>query len=275
MAGREDAAFLGLRGLFRQAMAREDWSGAAALARQAEAAYPGAAWLREERTELAVRIGDWGHALALAGPDSPRSAYATAAAESAVDPERGLALAKRAWRDDRGFAPAALGYATRLRAAGKEKAAFAVVAESWGEAPNPGLAAFALAPVHDKLARVAAATRLVEGSPEHAESHFLLARENFAAGLTGEARRHAEAARRAGMRQRRLYLLLGELAAAEGNTEAQRDALLEAANAEPDPAWRCEACGAVHAAWHPACPSCHTPGRIAWGGPTWLAIAAD
>lgn len=274
MAGREDAAFLGLRGLFRQAIARDDWDGAAALAKRAEAAYPGAAWLREERTMLAVRTGDWNQALALAGPDAPRAAYATAIAEAAVDPERGLALARKAWKDDRGFVPAALAYAARLRKAGREKAAQSVLAESWTEAPHPALAALALAPVTDGLARVAAATKLVAGAPDHAESHFLLARENFAAGLPGEARRHAEAARRAGLRQRRLHLLLGELEAAEGHADAQRDALLDAANAEPDPAWRCEACGAVHERWHAACPACHTPGRIVWGGPPRLAITA-
>ena len=275
MAERPDAAFLGLRGLFRQAIARADWDGAAALARRAEAAYPGAVWLREERTMLAVRIGDWGQALTLAGPDAPRAAYATAAAEAAVDPERGLALARRAWKDTPGFVPAALAYATRLRAGGKESRALSVLTESWTETPHPALAELALATVTDPLARVAAATRLTARSAEHPESHFLLARETFAAGLTGEAHRHAEAARRAGLRQRRLFLFLSELAAAEGNTASQRDALLEAANATPDPAWRCEACGTAHAAWHPACPACHAPGRMVWGGPPRLAITAD
>ena len=103
LAGRDDAAFLGLRGLFRQALAREDWSAATALARQAAAANPGGAWLREERTQLAMRTGDWRQALALAGPGAPRAAYATAAADVETDPDEGTRLARQAWKEHPGF----------------------------------------------------------------------------------------------------------------------------------------------------------------------------
>ena len=118
LADRSDAAFLGLRGLLRQAIEREDWAEAAALARQAEAVEPGAAWLRRERARLAVRAGEWSDALALADADAPKAALATAAAEAETDPGRALRLAKQAWQDDPSLAPATLAYATRLRAAG-------------------------------------------------------------------------------------------------------------------------------------------------------------
>src|SRR5262245_2639421 len=86
LAARQDAAFLGLRGLLRQAIEREDWTGAAALAQQAEAVQPGAAWLRRERARLAVRAGQWSDALALADADAPKAALATAAAEAETHP---------------------------------------------------------------------------------------------------------------------------------------------------------------------------------------------
>jgi len=81
------------------------------------------------------------------------------------------------------------------------------------------------------------------------------------------------------MNQKRLWLLIADLEAAEhGDTEvgraAQRDALRHAATAAPDPVWRCDACGAVHAQWLPFCPACHTPGRISWGEPARLALPA-
>ena len=66
LAARDDAALLGLRGLFRQAVTRESWEEAAAIARRAEAVHPGGAWLREERAQLAVRTGNWAQALRLA-----------------------------------------------------------------------------------------------------------------------------------------------------------------------------------------------------------------
>jgi HemY protein len=258
-------------------MAREDWTEAARLAREADAAHPGNAWLRDERTALAVRTGDWTQALALAGPDAPRTAYVTAAAESTANPTEAMALAKRAWRENPSFAPAALVYARRLRAAGREGRAQDVLGEAWKLAPNPDLATLALEGTTDGMARLKAGQKLVQGAPDHAESHFLLARLALQAGLTGEARRHAELARSRGLHQKRLWMLMADLEAAEqGDTEAgrlaQRDALREAATAEPDSAWHCDACGTVQDRWLPACPVCHTPGRIRWGGPARLAL---
>ena len=273
LAERDDAAFLGLRGLFRQAIAREDWDAAAELARRAEAAHPGAAWLRDERTLLAVRTGNWNQALALAGPETPRIAFATAAAEAATDPAQATKLARQAWQDDPRFSPAALAYARRLREAGREGRAQDVIRTSWKAQPHPELADFALAPVTDPIARVREAGSLVKENPNHAESHLLLAQLSLAAGLTGEARRHAEAGRQAGLKQKRVWLLFADLEAAEHGDP--RDALRHAAMAEPDPVWRCGACGAVHAKWMASCPACHTPGRIGWGEPARLALASE
>jgi HemY protein len=269
LAARDDAAFLGLRGLLRQAIERADWAEAASLARQAERVQPGATWLRQERERLAVRAGDWSDALALADADAPKAALATAAAEAEAEPARALRLAKQAWQDDPSLAPASLAYARRLRASGRESRALAAIRHSWSIAPHPDLATFALAPVEDGLGRMQAAQRLTEANPEHAESRLLLARTALEAGLTGEARRHAEAAVSAGVNQRRLWLLLAEIEEAEGgDTEegrlAQRDALRHAATADPDPQWRCGACHTAHASWHPSCPDCFTVGSLRW-----------
>jgi HemY protein len=269
LAERQDAAFLGLRGLMRQAIERDDWTEAAALARQAEAAQPGAAWLRHERARLAVQAGNWSDALALADADAPKAALATAAAAAEPDAARALRLAKQAWQDDPSLPNAALAYATRLRAGGRESRALAVVRHSWSIAPHPDLAAFALAPIEDRMARTRAAQRLTDANPEHAESRLLLARTALDAGLTGEARRHADAARAVGINQRRLWLLFAEIEEAEGGDSeagrlAQRDALRQAATADPDPQWRCSACHAAHASWHPTCPDCSAVGSLHW-----------
>jgi HemY protein len=262
LADRQDAAFLGLRGLLRQAIERADWTEAMALARQAEAVQPGAVWLRRERARLAVHAGQWSDALALADADAPKAALATAAAEAATEAGQGLRLSKQAWQEDPSLAPAALAYATRLRTAGREARAQTVIRHTWSIAPQPDLAAFALAPMTGALARTQAAQRLTEANPTHAESRLVLARTALEAGLTGEARRHAEAAVAAGVNQRRLWLLLAEIAEAEGGD--QREALRHAATADPDPVWRCEACRIAHAAWHAACPDCFTVGSLRW-----------
>lgn len=283
LADHQDAALIGLRGLFRQAVEREDWPEASALAARAEEAYPGGQWLRDERERLAARTGDWRQALALAAPDlggtpGARAAYAVAAAEAEPDGERGLTMARQAARDYPEFPPAALAYARRLRASGREDRAQETLARAWAARPQPDLAAFALAPITDPMQRLRVAAKLVAGLPHHPESHLLLADANLAAGLFTEARRNLEAARVAGARDRRAWLLLADLeAATQGDTEegrlAQSDALRKAAQADPDPAWHCEACGTIVSAWAPACPACHTPGRMTWGPPTRTVIA--
>jgi len=278
LAARSDAALLGLRGLFRQAMNREAWAEAAAIAGRAEDVHPAGAWLRDERAQLAVRTGNWAEALRLAGPGAPRAAFATAAAAAESDAPTALKLAKQAWKQSPGFAPAALAYAQRLRAAGREAKAFDVIRETWRVNPQPELAMFWLDGIPDPLTRVREAGRIAATNPQHAETHLMLARVSLQAGLTGEARHHLDAARAAGMNQQRLWVLLADLEAEErGETEAgrlaQRDALRRAATADPDPRWHCENCGTEQDAWLPACPACHTAGRITWG-PKRLALSA-
>ena len=269
LAARKDAAFLGLRGLLRDAMAREAWAEAADLARRAEAAHPGAAWLRTERAQLAMRTGAWTDALSLTTEKTPKAALALAAAQAERDGGKALSLARQAFELDNTLIPAALEYATRLRATGSERRAQTVLRTAWKAAPHQALADLALAATHEALPRARAAQKFIADTPGHAEAHFLLARAELAAGLTGEARRHVDAAHNAGMDQRRLWSLLADIEEAErGDTEvgraAQRDALKRAAEAHDDPAWHCAACGAVQPAWHPACPSCGATFSLAW-----------
>jgi HemY protein len=264
-----DASFLGLRGLLRQAVDRRDWPEAMAIAKKAEAAHPGTLWLRQQRAELALQTENWAEALELIGPDPRQPTYYVAAADAELDPPRALSYAKQAWKQDPAFSPAALAYASRLRAVGQEKRAQSCIADTWKRAPHPDLADFALEPELDKLARAQAARRLVAANPTDPESRILLARVALDAGLTGEARHQVETAGREGVNQRRLYLLLAEIEEQErGDTEsgrqAQRDALRRAATAEPDPRWQCTNCHTDHSIWRPKCNSCGSVGTVHW-----------
>jgi HemY protein len=202
LAGKEDAAgsifqklsedpsarFLGLRGLLRQAMQREDWPEAQRLAREAEAAQPGAAWLREERRLLAERTQDWREALALTPPDGPRAALALAAAAAESDPAKAAELEKQAIAADAKFAPAALAQAARLMAAGSQRRARNVLEAAWNAAPHPDLGTAWIEAVPAPLARVKAVEDLTHRNPSHPEARLLMARVALAAGLTGRAR---------------------------------------------------------------------------------------
>ena len=129
---RPDARFLGLRGLLRQAMQREDWAAAQRLAKEAEAAQPGAAWLREERQVLALRMRDWREALALAAPDGPRAALALAASLQEEDPARAAGVREAGLRAPM---PASRLARWRMRSAWGMPAVGAVRAACWS---NPG-----------------------------------------------------------------------------------------------------------------------------------------
>jgi HemY protein len=265
LAAREDSALLGYRGLYRLAVAREDWAEATSLATQAERAHPGADWLRPERSRLAVRAGNWAAALELAPRGPAKAALTVAAARAEPDPKRAAVLAKHAWRLDPTLTPAALTYAETMRAGGRERIAQSVLRHAWTVAPHPDLAEAALRPVEDALERAQAAQRFTGANPQHPESRLLLARTAFDAGLIGEAKRQAEAARDAGLHQRRLFLLLAAIAEAEGaSPSAGRSELRLAAEADPDSAWRCESCQASFPIWYGACPSCATPGSLRW-----------
>ena len=153
LAKHKDARFLGLRGLLRQAVDRQDWSEALIVAKQAEASHPGTVWLRKQRAELALQTENWAEALELIGPDPRRPTYYVAAADAEADPSRSMNYAKQAWNLDPAFQPAALAYASRLRTAGQEKRARSCIADTWKRAPHPDLAAFLLATETDHAAK--------------------------------------------------------------------------------------------------------------------------
>ncbi len=262
LAARADGAFLGLRGLFRLAVEREDWSEATTLARRAEALQPGGNWLREARLRLAEESGNWSQAMTLAGPDLPTEIVATAAATAEADPAAAARLARQAWKANPAFPPAVIAHAGALRRAGRDDAAEEVVLEAWRSAPHPDLAAFLLAEAPDPRARLREAVKLSNAHAEHVETQYLLSRLSLEAGERREARYHAERARSLAAPTKRILLLLADLAAAEGQDTAML--LREAAEAPADPSWRCGQCGTRHRQWHPACPNCHATARISW-----------
>jgi HemY protein len=269
LAAREDARFLGLRGLLRHAIAREDWAEAQRLAREAEAAQPDAAWVREERQRIALRMRDWREALALAPPGNARAPLALAAALQAEDPEEAASLEKEAFAADPGFTPGALAHAARLAASGQGRRAKAVLEQAWAANPHPDLAEAYLKDEGDLLARARAAEQLVHRNPTHPESRLLLARTWTAASLTGRARAELAALLGSGQADRRAYQAMIELELLEqGEGPAGRAAeakwLRAAAMAPPPPGWRCTECGAETERWLPDCPSCGAVGRIAW-----------
>ena len=275
LSQRDDGKFLGLRGLLRDAMQREDWPAAQRLAREAEAAQPGAAWVREERAALALRTRDWREALALSPPDQlgghRRAALALAAAMQEPEPALAASLEKQALSAEPGFTPAALAVARRQAAEGSPRRAKTTLQAAWTAAPHPDLAEAYLKDEADALGRVKAAEALTHQNRGHPESRLVLGRTALAAGLTGRARAELEGLVSSGTADRRAYLAMVDMDAVElGDSAAGRAAeakwLRAAAAAPPEPRWQCLACGTTHRTWEPVCEECGTPGRVEWTG---------
>ena len=269
LTARPDGAFLGLRGLFRLAIEREDWKEAASLARRAEALQPGANWLRDTRLRLATQTGDWSRARALAGPDLPEELVTAAAATAEADPEAAARLARQAWKANPTFPPAVIAHASALKREGHDARAEDVVLAAWRAAPHPDLATFLLADAPDAAAKLRSATKLSNVNAECVETQYLLGRLSLEAGECREAGFHADRARALARPTQRIFLLLADIATAEGRDPAP---LLHAAVIAPaDPAWRCGQCGTAHRHWHLACPTCHSTARISWDTPSGTA----
>jgi HemY protein len=271
LANRTDSRILGVRGLFRQAMQKGDFEDAQALAAEAAKLQPRATWLREERAQLALKTNDWRTALSLAPAQGQgkKAALALAAAAEEAEPSKAAELERQAFETDKGFAPAAIAYAARLDESGMPRRAKAVLEEAWGASPHPDLAPAYLADEPDAQARLKAVEQLIRRNPTDPESRLLLARTALAAGLTGRARAALQALSLSGDADKRCFVALAEVEAAEQANPADSQAaqakwLREAAQAPDAPHWRCGHCGKQHQAWTPICDNCGTLGEIAW-----------
>ena len=273
LAERDDSRLLGLRGLMRIAVERQDWERAAALAGAAEKAHPGAAWLRDERRYMAQATGEWREALRLATPEN-RAALAVIAAQNETDPKAALPLAKQAFDAEPGLAPAAIAYATALRAAGKQRQAQDVLRQAWSTKPHPDLATAFVAEAGDKFAQAREMAVLVRSNPDNPESYIAIARIAIDAGLTSEARRQIDRALAAGVNQRRLWSLLADVSVMNGKPEEAQEALRHMQDADPDPSWRCTSCGTSYEQWQPVCETCRSTGAIHWQLPSEVVVAA-
>ncbi|MBI4183038.1 MAG: heme biosynthesis protein HemY [Proteobacteria bacterium] len=293
MLARPETAFLGLRGLLAQAMRRGAFEEARELAERASRMHPEAAWAGRTLFDLEVRTRRWAAALATLERlarhrlwSAPEARRRRAVLLHLRGLELGLAGEARAALRALGeahelapdFTPAAGELARRLAAAGRGRKAAAVIERAWAMAPHPDLLAayVALGRDEEPLRRIKTVERLTARNPEHAESRLALARAHLAAGLWGVAREQLLAAAE-GAPTARVFRLLAELEEREnGDAAAARRWLLRAAEADADPAWLCESCGALAPAWEGLCGHCQSFDSFRWRSrPRTIALAAS
>jgi len=291
-----ETEFVALRGLVAAAIGAGDVPQALALARRARELKPAAPWVSAALVELETKSGHWaqaGDALVAAKRHKlldPARADAQAAAawhaQARVHAEAGrlgeaIATAERAHRlaPDRPelSATLALLYARDARA----RAAGNLVEKEWARHPHPDLLAAyrAARPVANALQWVKQVERLAKIAPFHRETHVAQAEAALAAQLWGEAKRHASAAIAAealaapGLEpSRALCDLMVRIARAQGDdAPSEQHWLAQAADARPDAAWTCAACGQPHENWLALCTQCGAFDRLEWRAPARVA----
>jgi HemY protein len=197
--------FLGVRGLLSQAMKREDWPEALKLARRAYRLNPKSEWVVQTLYDLQKRAGEWTGAtetleesvkrqLIPAGDaKNERAELLYKASLEHSDPEA-IKWARKAFRADPGYVPAAVRYARMLVAEGSMRKASSVIEGAWEQTPDPELAeVYWLArKCDDALQKVQAAQRLAKHNPKHPESRITVAVAALEARLWGEARGNLE-----------------------------------------------------------------------------------
>lgn len=247
MLERPETSALGLRGLLKLALERNDETTAIDLAVRCRLVTPDDRWLAETLFDMLTRAGRLREAQdllddAVRKRAIPREAAASRKAqlledraEQAAgegDGRSSLGFARQALKLDPASTSAALRLAGLYTQTGKIRRAKAVLEDAWNLRPDGALAkAYAdLVPGESALERVRRLEKLVATRPGEVESHMALAQASFDAKLWGQARRHLLAAADA-RPNADVFRLLARLEQAEYNNQAAAQAWLDKANA--------------------------------------------
>lgn len=284
MLEHSETEFLGLRGLFMQAMRKGDEDEAIKYAARANALKPKAAWASHALFDLHAERHEWDAAQAilkkqvrakLIGGDVARRRRAVVLAAAAIDADKegddetALARALEAVGLAPALIPAASLAARKLTQAGRTWKAQDIVEAAWALAPHPELAAAyaAIHPNDDPAARARRMKALVQLNPNHVESRLVAAEQAIAQAQWFDARSALEPLTR-GFPTARACVLMAEIAQEErGDVTAAQGWLARAARSPRDAQWRCGHCGFVVQDWTSICSNCDAFDSLSWVAP--------
>ncbi len=280
MLGREDTKLLGLRGLYIEAVRRNDAVSARAFAQEAAYSDTMPVWAAEALIEFQARARDWWGALTtLEAATSARvidkaiakrrravllTAQALAIEEN--DPSQARELAQEAVKLSPDLVPAAALAGRLLGVQGSLRKAGNIIEKAWTITPHPDLAlAYAhLQPGSSAEDRLKRAKRLAKKRPDNPESKLSVARAAIEANRFAEARALLEPL--LGDPTQRACMLMAELEAKEhGDHGKAREWTIRALRAKRDPAWVAD--GYVSQSWLPASPRTGALDAFIWAVP--------
>ncbi|HXL99868.1 MAG TPA: heme biosynthesis HemY N-terminal domain-containing protein [Rhizomicrobium sp.] len=284
MLAHPQTEFLGLRGLFMQAMRREDSDEAIALASRAHVLKPKAAWAANALFDLQTARGHWVEAKAVledaarkrlidVGVLRRRRGVLLAAealdADLRGDGERALSAALEALDFSPALAPAAALAARRLAQTGRAWRAQDIIEGAWAQTPHPDLAAVyaAIRPAESVAERAARLKGLAHLNRDHFESRMLEAEQALNLEEWSEARRILAPLAR-GFASARVCALMAEIEQGEHQDATAAHAWLSRAVRAPrDADWRCANCGWSSPQWHAVCAECGAFDSLSWSAP--------
>ena len=291
LAETPETAFLGLRGLWMQAMKEGRTREALHFVERAHESQPGAAWVLEAQLTLQARLGQWDAAAEtleklakrkLRTPEQAREARAlinverSRALAAQGDTAGALSAAQVAHKANPSLIPAAAQLA-RMRIATKRRGkAQGVIEHAWRTNPHPMLAD-AFRGVVDTVSpdkQLELARKLAQLNPNNPESAILVARFAIAAERWNDAAEALKSLTRQHPSARVCRLMAEIEADGRNNPDAARDWLARAAAAPPDEAWVCSETGAVQADWSAVCHDSQLFGTLEWRVPNHLELDA-
>jgi HemY protein len=286
MLERPETEFLGLRGLFNQAMREGDRNVALPLVERAMALRPRTRWVVHSRFDLETREGRWEAArdtLAQAAkrrlfpPEQARHHRGvilyelSCAALASGDQRRATALAGEARVLTEDLATPAAHHARLLLKQQRPGRAARAVDRAWRTAPHPDLARIYTS-IHEgepPLVRVKSFERLAAQNPTARESHLALAEAALDAQLWGEARRHLTDVLATGATPRVCQLMARLEESEHGELGPVREWVDRAVGSMPDPRYVCASCGRESLDWRSLCPHCGAFDALSWRTPAW------
>jgi HemY protein len=284
MLERDETHFLGLRGLITQALHDGDEAAALAYVREAYTLRPRTPWVLTSLFDLSERTGDLAlaeravdeavRAKSLPRPEAKRRKgvlLLEQARQSQQRPDRArtIKLARQAHKSAPDLVPATRLYCELLVGSGRQGEAGRMLEKAWAAAPHPDLVEVyrAARPGKAGIDWLNQVGKLVAQAPKHGESVLALAEAALDAQLWGEARRHLGEAAEVALTERVCRLMARLEESERRDAERVREWLFRAAEALPDAAWVCRACGAVAGGWTARCGACHEFDSLTWQTP--------
>lgn len=277
------ASFFGIRGLMKLAANENDYARLVELMQHAEKIAPKQPWIVGQLFENEATQGQWqkaeqslSKAVRLGAVDRiagehHRQALLLARAMETEEQDilhTALSLAKKAYRIDPSFVPAAVFYARLLLETNKQRAAIKVVEKTWETNQHPDLQELwhSMTPALRKKEasdldraenRYYWVRRLFKKAPHSSASAAILGRAAMAAEKWEEAR---------GLfKQSGDYRMLAKLELVDGGDEGKAREWLEMAAETPGkPAWVCRSCGQAGKKWTPLCRGCGAFNTAVW-----------